>query len=233
MTDEWRLRLPALVAWSRYKLMYLVYWTPFIALYQLSNRWPIFTPHQLPLTQLDRLVPFVPELLPIYVGYIPLYWWTVARLENDREVNRIFYAAHFQLLMSLPFFVLFPVSMPRDLFYQPETYNWADAFWRWFDAQNNCFPSLHVSNCLLLLQFTWARRCRVLHAAACAAVIASTVLVKQHYVVDVAGGAAVYLVSRRFLHNLEVTGLTSDGWRAPAMRFWRPASDAAGRVEGS
>src|SRR5215510_2366886 len=110
-------------------------------------------------------------------------------LENDREVNRIFYTAHVQLLVSLVFFVFFPVRMPRELFYGAHVYNWADAFWRWFDAPNNCFPSLHVSNILLLLQFHWRRPHRVLHGGLGIAIIASTVLVKQHYLVDLLGGA--------------------------------------------
>jgi membrane-associated phospholipid phosphatase len=145
------------------------------------------------------------------VAYLPLYWWTVARLEDDEAVNRIFYAAHLQLLLSLPVFLLFPVRMPRELFYGPAVYNWADAFWRWFDAPNNCFPSLHMSSCLLLLQVNWARPHRWLSAPLLLGVIASTVLVKQHYVVDLVGGAGVYAVSRWFLNRLEITRATAGG----------------------
>lgn len=214
MTARRTFRLPALVRRSPSGLMYWVYWAPFLALYQLTNRWPVFTPTELPYTRLDALVPFVPELLPIYVGYLPLYWWTVIRSENDREVNRIWYAAQVQLLLSLVFFVAFPVRMPVERFYGPEPFGLADALWRWFDAPNNCFPSLHVSSCLLLLQFNWHRPHRWFFAGASLAVIASTVLVKQHYVVDALGGCLVYLASRWFLGRLEVRGLTADGWLA-------------------
>jgi membrane-associated phospholipid phosphatase len=206
--------LPAIVRRSPTGLLYFVYWAPFIALYQITNRWPLRTPVELPLTWADQAIPFVPELLPVYVAYIPLYWWTVVRSENDREVNRIFYAADLQLLLSLPFFVLFPVRMPIERFYGAETFGWADALWRWFDVPNNCFPSLHVSNSLLLLHFNWRRPRRLFFAAASLAVIASTVLVKQHYVVDVAGGVLVYLVSRVFLSRLVITGVGVEGWRA-------------------
>jgi membrane-associated phospholipid phosphatase len=223
-----RLRLPPLVRHSHRGLIYVLYWAPFIAVYQLTNRWPLVTPRELPFTAVDALVPFVPALVPLYVAYLPLYWWTVARLENDREVNRIFYAAHLQLLLSVPFFVLWPVRMPRELYYGPEIYNWADAFWRWFDAPNNCFPSLHAANCLLFLQFNWDRRGRWTSTALVLGVIVSTVLVKQHYVLDLAGGAAVYLVARAFLARLEITGLTREGWvvsreRMPAypVTTWR------------
>jgi membrane-associated phospholipid phosphatase len=116
----------------------------------------------------------------------------------------MFYAAHLQLLLSVPFFVLFPVRMPIEQFYPVVPFGWADAAWRWFDAPNNCFPSLHVSNSLLLIHFNWRRPHRILYAAGSVAIIASTVLVKQHYVVDVLGGGVVYLLSRAFLGRLVV-----------------------------
>jgi hypothetical protein len=206
------IRLPPIIRWTGNKLMYLLYWAPFIITYQITNRWPPLEPRELPFTSLDRIIPFTPEALPIYVAYIPFYWWTVARARNDREVNWLFYGAYAQLLLSLPFFVLFPVRMQLGQFYGPEPVNWADGLWRWFDAPNNCFPSLHVSNCLLLLQFNWTRAYRWPHTLAALAVIASTLLVKQHYVVDVAGGIAVYIVSRWFLRRLDVTRMSADGW---------------------
>lgn len=195
--------------------MYWVYWAPFIVTYQATNRWLLFSPIELPFTWLDRLVPFVPALLPLYVAYLPFYWLTVWRSENDRELNRIFYAAYFQLLLSVPFFLLVPVRMPRELFYVQE-YGMADAFWRWFDAPNNCFPSLHVSNCLLLAQFNAKRRYAWIFVTVSLAIIASTVLVKQHYVVDIAAGGAVYLASRRLLRGLEITGVDSSGTKPAA-----------------
>ncbi len=84
----------------------------------------------------------------------------MAWLENDPEVNRIFDASYPQLVVSLVAFVLFPVAMPRELFYRADTSSWADAFWYWFDAPDSCLPSLLASNCLLL-SFLHARRSRV------------------------------------------------------------------------
>jgi membrane-associated phospholipid phosphatase len=96
--------------------------------------------------------------------------------------------------------------MPPNLFYSPETYGWADTFWRWFDGPNACFPSLHASNCLLLIQLNWNRRQRTLHTIFGVGVIASTVLVKQHYVVDLLGGFAVYLAAYWCLARVRIEG---------------------------
>jgi membrane-associated phospholipid phosphatase len=205
-----KFRLPLLIRRSPTGLMYWVYWAPVIAAYQVTNRWPLVAPTELPMTCLDRAIPFVPALIPVYVAYLPLYWATAIRSENDVQANRLFYAAYLQLLISLPFFLFYPVRMPRESFYAPEVYGWADAFWRWFDAPNNCFPSLHVSNCLLLARFNWQRSWRWVFVPASAAVVASTLLVKQHYAVDLLGGAVVYLASVWFLRRLE---LQSGGFR--------------------
>jgi membrane-associated phospholipid phosphatase len=185
-------------------LAYFLPWGPYIAVYQLTNRFPLREPIELPFTVLDSILPFVPQLLPLYVAYIPLFLWTVARAADDREVSRLFYATHLQLLLSVPFFLAMPVRMPRELFYGAEVFGWVDAFWRWFDAPNNCFPSLHTSNSLLFITVNWRRRGRIAATLLGAGVIGSTVLVKQHYVVDVLGGAAVFLVSRWLLARVEV-----------------------------
>ncbi len=197
---------------------------PYIGLYQLTNRMPVRPPTELPMTWLDRLIPFVPELLPLYVAYIPFYLWTVARSENDREASRIFYATHAQLLICLPIFVLFPVRMPRELFYAPDLYyGFADVFWRWFDGPNNCFPSLHVASCLVLIEFNWRRKWQAIHTITALLIIVSTVLVKQHYVVDVVGGGGVYFFSRLLTSRIEIAGVDASGWRPS-----RPALSRAG-----
>jgi membrane-associated phospholipid phosphatase len=213
-----KLRLLPLIRAYGTPLGYLAAWTPYIALYQLTNRCPLRTPVELPFTALDRVIPFVPELLPVYVSYLALFLWTGMRSENDREANRLFYCTYFQLLLSAAFFVAYPVRMPRELFYGAESFGWADTFWRWFDGPHNCFPSLHTSNALLFLELNWSRPRRGLHAAASVAVIGSTVFVKQHYVVDVVGGVAVYLVTRALSARVD--------WEALPVRALQPARAA-------
>ena len=212
------IQLPAAISWYSFKPIYLLIWLPYILVYQITNRFPLFEPTTLPLTDLDNAIPFVPQLLPLYVSYLVFYFATVSRMENDREVNRLFYATHLELLISATIFIVLPVRMPRELYYQPEIYNWADAFWRWFDAPNNCLPSLHASNCLLLMQFNWQRRGRWLFTVLGISIIASTLFVKQHYVVDLVAGASVYLIARWFLGRLKITGIDKEGSRVDRFR---------------
>lgn len=222
------IRLPLLVRRPRNLLAYLVLWLPYIAIYELTNHFPVFVPQELPMTWVDHAIPFMPSLLPLYVAYIPFYWWTAARMESDEALNRFFYATHFQLLVCATVYVLFPVRMPRELFYPPEAMGLADAFWRWFDAPNNCLPSLHVANCLLFAQVNWNKRFHRSCVALALAIAASTVLVKQHYVVDVIAGAIVYLATALALARVEVVSVS------PAVARWigeQPASWQGGARE--
>ncbi len=198
------IRLPLLFRRPRNPLWYLMLWVPYIALYQLSNHFPLGEPRQLPMTAIDRAIPFVPALLPLYLAYLPLYWWTGIRSEDDERANRLLYASYFQMLVCLPLFVLLPVHMPRELFYGSAALGWADAFWHWFDGPGNCLPSLHAANCLLLMQFNRTRPAPVLHGALAVGIIASTLLVKQHYAVDLLAGALVYAATALFLQRSEI-----------------------------
>lgn len=198
------IRLPVFLRRPRNPLVYGLLWLPYIAAYQLANRFPVFPPRELPFTALDQTIPFLPELLPLYVAYIPFFWWTGARSEDDATLNRFFYSSHFQLLICLAVYLLFPVKMPRELFYPTDPTGWADTFWRWFDGPNNCLPSLHAANCLLFIQFNWQRPFPLLHTVVALAIIASTVLVKQHYVVDLLAGALVFLTASLLLGRLHV-----------------------------
>jgi membrane-associated phospholipid phosphatase len=124
--------------------------------------------------------------------------------ESADAAARFLYAAYFQLIVCATVFVLFPVRMPEDVI-TPISAGWATQFWRWFDGPNNCFPSLHAANGLLFMHFNWNRPARWLHTVAAGAVVVSTVLVKQHYAVDVVAGAFVYLLTRQFLSRLVLT----------------------------
>jgi membrane-associated phospholipid phosphatase len=201
------LELPVVVRSSSRPLKWLLYpaiFIPYIIAYQVINRFPIFPPHSLPFTWGDDLIPFIPSLLPVYVLYIPFFWWTGVRSENSETLNRFVYATYLQLIVCSLIWLMFPVRMPRELFYTTDSYNWADTFWRWFDEPNNCFPSLHAANGLLFIQFNWRRSFRGVATVVAIAIIASTVFVKQHYVVDVLAGGLVYLLTAKFLRAVRI-----------------------------
>jgi len=84
-----------------------------------------------------------------------------------------------------------------------------------------------VHRTLTFIRFNWNRASRGLHTAFAVAIIASTVLVKQHYVVDLAAGAMVYGLARTFLTRLGL--MSSEQARALVGRHRgsRPISEPA------
>jgi len=97
MTRVAMIRLPLILRRPQYRLAYVLMWLPYGAFYELIDRFPIMQPRELSLTALDRAIPFVPSLVPLYVAYIPFDWWTGARSEDDETFNAFSYATHFQL----------------------------------------------------------------------------------------------------------------------------------------
>jgi membrane-associated phospholipid phosphatase len=175
-----------------------------VAIYQLSNRFPLFSPHELSYGAIDQAVPFVPVFMAIYLLYFPLFWWTGIRSETDEAAVRFVYAAYFQLFVCALIFIMCPVRMPAGLFPDAAVAGWGASFWYWFDGPNNCLPSLHAANGLLFLHFNWNRPARWIHSAIAIGIVVSTVFVKQHYVVDVVAGAGVYLVSAAALSRVRI-----------------------------
>lgn len=194
--------LPILFRRPANSLIFTLFWLPYIAVYQLTNRFPLFEPSQLHYGAVDRLVPYVPELMPVYLLYLPLFAWTGIRNRTDEDAARFFYATYFQLALCAAVFVLAPVRMPDGI--ATTSTSWGAGFWRWFDGPNNCFPSLHAANGLLFAWFNWNRPARTIHVLTSLAVVVSTVFVKQHYVVDVVAGAGVFLLTVFLLARLTI-----------------------------
>ena len=188
-----------LIKKQRRFINYYFIWAPYILIYQATNRLPFFPPRQLELSWLDRAVPFTSWLIPVYVSYLVYAFIALARSKDDWELNDLFYMTHFQLFVCALFFIFFPVSFPRHEYYSqaPITGVFMN-FWLWFDAPNNCFPSLHTANCALAAHSSLGKPHQWLYFSWGALIIASTVLCKQHYVVDAAAGLLIYLLSIQF-----------------------------------
>ncbi|HOC59832.1 MAG TPA: phosphatase PAP2 family protein [Smithellaceae bacterium] len=188
---------PFIIRKQKYFLAYYLIWLPYSLAYLLTNRFPLFTPVELPLTALDRAIPFLPFLIPVYVSYLLYAPLVVSRSQNDREVTELFYLSHLQLGICLCFFLLFPVTYPRESFYYANGWTHLfNQFWTWLDAPNNCFPSLHTANCCLTIHYSQNKENRVLYTLWGLLIIAGTLVCKQHYFIDVLAGILVYGIAK-------------------------------------
>lgn len=167
------------------------------ASYEATNHWHWREPALLPLSALDRAAPFVPAAMLVYVSHFALLPLALLRV-SERTFPRAVGAVLAGSALSNVVFLAWPTAFPRAA--APEgAFAPLFAFIAAVDTPANCFPSQHVG---LALVAAWALRedgvrWSRLALAWAAAVAVSTVLVKQHYAADVAGGLALAALSWR------------------------------------
>jgi membrane-associated phospholipid phosphatase len=155
-------------------------------------RYPLTT---VPRTWVDRLVPFQPSALALYVSlwvYAPL---APALLKSSREMWSYACAAVALSLAGFAVFFLWPTTVPRPAAYPSPVGSLS--FLKAVDASGNAFPSLHVA--FALFSALWIRRllremgagglARALNWAWCLGIIYSTLAIRQHVALDALSGA--------------------------------------------
>lgn len=172
-----------------------VYWVTQRVIYGLNLQLHDLT------TDLDRMVPFQPAWVSIYVlSYI--FWivsYVLAARENNRDDwFRFVFADMLSRTVCGVIFILYPTTNIR-----PEIVG--DGFWDWamrmiytLDQPLDLFPSIH---CLASLMCylgikkcdripLWYRQSTLIFAVL---IFASTQFTKQHYLVDILGGITIAL----------------------------------------
>lgn len=160
------------------------------ASYELLNH-PAGRMHVLA-TPLDAAVPFVPLFAVPYLLYLPFVFITLVLLGITRweRFRTLALASIITLLVADLFFIFLQTYVSRpavtgdDLGSQLVRYIYSA------DQPYNDFPSLHAAGSALcaIAYFRWNRWYGFLSLPLVIAIIASTVLIRQHYLLDVAGG---------------------------------------------
>ena len=199
---EWRLKLVLLVVFNA------IFWTG----YQVLARHVFFPLRAVPVTWLDRAVPFAPTPWAwvylsqfLFTGPLPLL------LTTREDIRR--YSVSLAAMSSAGFavFFFFPTPGPR-----PADLGGSVAM-EWIaagDGALNALPSLHAAFVVCMSALAWrmfgrAHPLRVVAVAVAwgGAILFSTLATKQHYALDLVAGAAL-------------------GWLADWLA-WRGASAAA------
>lgn len=171
-------------------------WVFFLAYFHLL-RHPVYPVFEMPLTGLDRLIPFQAQALGAYLSlwlYVGIAPGLLLRL-RELVVYGLWAAA--LCLTGLAFFFFWPTAVPprvMDVSAIP-----GFAMLKGLDASGNACPSLHVAASMFtaiwidrLLRIVHAPRAlRGLNGLWFIAIAYSTVATRQHVVLDVAGGLAL------------------------------------------
>jgi membrane-associated phospholipid phosphatase len=143
----------------------------------------------------DTAIPFVPEAVFVYLLFFPFFMLATFTATLD-DWRRGVVASLIAVVWGFACFLVLPASMPRP---DPSSVGaLAGQLLRWLhdiDDSHNTFPSLHVT-------FTWIAcmgfrhlRSSPLLIVVAAAISASTLFLKQHTLLDLAGGMLVAGVS--------------------------------------
>lgn len=137
--------------------------------------------------QIDDKIPFIPEFVLIYVGLYPMFFLPFL-LVKDNEYFKIFTGAYITVMfVCYSVFLLFPVSIVRPVLEVTDFPTWVLSIVYSNDKPVNCFPSTHVAMTTMAALTIWEinRLYGALAILYAAAIAASTLLTKQHYVLDV------------------------------------------------
>jgi membrane-associated phospholipid phosphatase len=189
---------------------------PYIILYfLLQSALVINTSHNLT-TDLDKLIPFVPEFIWIYHSMIPIFILTTVVLIEKKPVFFTAIASIiFASIIMLLFYTFFPAFYPRDGHTEASVSGFLVEVTRSIDGSNNTFPSGHVTFAWLMVffiglsnfaqKYKWIQLAYIVWAFL---VSASTLVLKQHFILDVFSGISLatlcyflgkYLVFERML----------------------------------
>jgi len=147
-------------------------------------------------------IPFRPEWSIVYLSMIPLLLLLPLARPRWQDLFPVFITLVAETVVASAIFIALPVqsSFPE----RHATGTWGDAFLLadTLNLERNLFPSLHVAfavTAALALAPTVGRWSRLLLLAWVSAISASTLLIHEHHLVDVAAGALLAMLAWRHL----------------------------------
>lgn len=142
---------------------------------------------------LDDAIPFIPWASAVYLSILVLFALSPFLLRPTERFLPLVVTGSFEVAVACVLFLAFPVVSPKVPLVEGVVavpFGWADAI----NLDGNYLPSLHVA---LAATVAWAigetasPAVRIVFWAWAAAIAASTVLTRQHWLLDVATGAVL------------------------------------------
>ncbi len=139
---------------------------------------------------LDRAIPFLPATLPIYLAFFP-YVLVAAWCVSPDEYHDFIGAILLSFVVAVVFFLMLPAAVSRPdpaLIINPLLRRRFIHMYS-VDAGHCTFPSLHIATAIVAMRVL-GRRSRLALGLG-VLICLSTLTVKQHTLLDVAGGAVL------------------------------------------
>ena len=155
------------------------------------------SPHHTPALALDYSLPLIVEFEYIYLLCYPLPLVPLFLIQDSGRLNRLFIAFILINLVALPCFYLYPVEYPRPEIHVDSLAAWLLALEYRADPPLNNLPSLHAALAWLVFLGTFSapgrfvRLRNLIILLTAIGISVSTLLVKQHFIVDIVAGTAL------------------------------------------
>jgi membrane-associated phospholipid phosphatase len=179
---------------TAYLLIMLLAYAIWIAAFEVVGRYAATLPSHDLTTSWDRAIPLVPLAVWPYEFCYVLPFIACLVIRNWHFMNRALLASVLVNVVAFATYIVFPVAFPRPVLGTSLSERVLAVEYAWdFSPGANNMPSLHVA-----MSFLWLFACheqgfgRAAEAAMAAVVLLislSTLLVKQHLIVDVLSGA--------------------------------------------
>ena len=164
---------------------------------------------------LDYYIPFVKEFVVAY-----LFWFAYMSigllylgLKSKKDFYKLVLFLASCMSISYIIFIIYPnAQFPRPIITKLDIFSRMVSFIYSIDGTNNVFPSIHVANAIgvhaSLINCDILKNSGKVKTAsfiAMIAICASTVLIKQHSIIDVAGGVVLAFIVYIFIYKIPKT----------------------------
>lgn len=159
---------------------------------------------------IDRAIPFSPRWILLYGALYPVVIAPLLILSDRRIAMRGALGLVIVVFSGVPFWLAYPVSVPRPPIEVVDIWTWGIVVVRHLDPPTNCFPSMHVAEAAFASLLVW-RHDRQWGAAvllSTAFIWYSSLAIGQHWFVDGLVGIAIALVT----HLLVFRGLPREAF---------------------
>jgi hypothetical protein len=197
---ELRLKLFLLAALN------VIVWTPYITLQHIH----FFQPAEMPLTRIDRVIPFIPTAAWVYFSIYALMPIGPFLMNNREQICRYSRGVVAISAFAAVIFFFWPTICPRPS--APA----AGPLYRALisiDEPFHAFPSLHaafaVYSCLCVIEvgraLGWTSRFQIGFIAWTGLILLATLATRQHVLADIAAGSALGFVAYQFFLRQSVS----------------------------
>jgi membrane-associated phospholipid phosphatase len=158
--------------------------------------------------QIDNMIPYVSQFVLAYMLYLPVVLVSYILLwKNYKEFRVMALCIIATMLISIIIYIVFQTESIRpDVNQNGDVFNSLVSWVYSADKPVNSFPSLHVAipTLVTLFVFLHSRKLGLALLPAAILIILSTVFIKQHSVVDIAGALILAFFVFHYRHIFDV-----------------------------